>query len=306
MDVRNWSLIIFTLLSQMSVGSFFVLGVVHYFAVRKAGNEEADRLSDRALMGIIPVMILAMLATFFHLGDVLNAYRAVVNFGSSWLSREILFGSIFTVLAVIFMFMQWKKVSSAGVRNGIAFITALIGFALVYSMSNVYLLESQPVWNTLATPISFFTTTLLLGGLAMGAAFVANYGYVQKNIPDCADAQCELLRSALRWIAIAAVVLLGVELVVIPLNMAFLATGPEEGITSMKLLWSEYSVIFSLRLILAFLGAGVFSVFVYQNALSPGKEKILGNYAYAAFAIMLVAEVLSRFLFYATEVQVGI
>jgi len=33
---------------------------------------------------------------------------------------------------------------------------------------------------------------------------------------------------------------------------------------------------------------------------------MLGNLAYAAFALVLVAEVLGRFLFYATHVRIGI
>ena len=56
----------------------------------------------------------------------------------------------------------------------------------------------------------------------MGVAFVANYAYIQKKNPGCADQQCELLRSTLRWIAIASVVLLGVEFVVTPVLLAFI------------------------------------------------------------------------------------
>jgi hypothetical protein len=61
-----------------------------------------------------------------------------------------------------------------------------------------------------------------------------------------------------------------------------------------------------MRVVLAFLGAGVFALFLYQNALSPGQEKVLGRLAYSAFALVLVAEVLGRFLFYATHVKIGL
>ena len=64
MNAREWALIVFTVLTQMSVGSFLVLGVVHFFAARKAGMEEADRLSDRALLSIVVVLALAMLASY--------------------------------------------------------------------------------------------------------------------------------------------------------------------------------------------------------------------------------------------------
>jgi anaerobic dimethyl sulfoxide reductase subunit C (anchor subunit) len=306
MSIREWALIAFTILAQMSVGSFLVLGVVHYAATRRVGMEEADRLSDRALLAIGPVLILGMLASLFHLGSPLSAYRAVSNLGSSWLSREIFFGVLFAVVGAIFALMQWRKISSFTVRVIVALIAALIGVAMVYSMSNVYLLPTQPAWNTLATPIAFFTTTLLLGVLAMGAAFVANYAYIQRKVPGCADVQCMLLRDSLRWIAVASIVLLGVELVVIPVQLAYLAAGPSAAVASAALLFGRYGAVFAIRLGLVFLGAGVLAVFLYENAISPGREKIMGNLAYSAFALVLIAEVMGRFLFYATHVKIGI
>ena len=102
MAVRDWALIAFTILAQMSIGAFLVLGVVHFFAMRKAGMEEADRLSDRALLAIGPLMVLSLLASLFHLGNPLNAYRAVTNLGSSWLSREVFFSVLFTIAGGVF------------------------------------------------------------------------------------------------------------------------------------------------------------------------------------------------------------
>jgi anaerobic dimethyl sulfoxide reductase subunit C (anchor subunit) len=290
----------------MSAGAFWVLGIVHFYASRKAGIEEADRMSDRALLAVVPVLALGMLASFLHLGSPLISYKAVTNFGSSWLSREVLFGVLFVVFGAVFAFLQWRKIGSFSIRNVIAWIAALLGVGLVYSMANVYLLDNQPAWNTLVTPISFFVTTLLLGALAMGAAYVWNYARVVKTNPECADIQCELMRSTLRWIAIAAVVLLGIELVIQPLYLAFLGTGGSAAITSLAMLYSDYSVVYALRLILVFVGAGVFGAFLYRNSASPGREKVLGNMAYTAFALVLVAEVLGRYLFYATQQGVGL
>ena len=117
MSIREWALILFTILGQMSVGAFLVLGLVHFFAERKAGTAEADRLSDRALLAIGPVLVLGMLASLFHLGNPLNAYRAVANVGTSWLSREILSGVIFAVLGGLFAIMQWRKIGRGSRRK---------------------------------------------------------------------------------------------------------------------------------------------------------------------------------------------
>lgn len=306
MNMKEWALIAFTIIAQMSVGSFLVLGIVHFFAARKAGSEQADRLSDRALLAIGPVLVLGFLASLLHLGSPLGAPRAITNFANSWLSREITLGVVFATLGGLFAIMQWRKISTFAVRNIVAWAAALVGLGLVYSMANVYMIPAQPSWNTLATPITFFATTLLLGVLAMGAAFVANYAYVQSKQPGCADMQCVLLRDSLRWLAGASIVLLGVELIVAPLQVAYLAAGSTAAQQSAGMLYSQYGLILAIRLVLAFLGAGILGLFIYQNASSVGHEKIMGNLTYAAFVLVFVAEVLGRFVFYASHVRIGI
>ncbi|MFO7681792.1 MAG: DmsC/YnfH family molybdoenzyme membrane anchor subunit [Chloroflexota bacterium] len=305
MGAREWALIIFTILGQMSVGAFVVLGFVHFFAMRKAGAEEADRLSDRALLAIGPVLILGMFASLFHLGNPLNAYKAIANIETSWLSREILFGVIFAVLGAVFAIMQWRKIGNFGLRNVIAWVTAVVGLMFVYSMSQVYRLPTQPSWDALATPITFFITTFLLGALAIGAAFVANIAYIKRKDDVDLQVQMELLRGSLRWIALVSILLLGVELIVSPLYIANLATGGETALASVQLMIGMGWVL-ALRLVLLFIGAGVFGVFLYQSTVSTDKMNVIAAFAYSAFVLVLVSEVMGRFLFYATHVRVGI
>ena len=61
-----------------------------------------------------------------------------------------------------------------------------------------------------------------------------------------------------------------------------------------------------MRLILLFVGAGLFSLFVYSMASSESRLRVLGNIAYLAFALVLVSEILGRFLFYASMVKIGL
>lgn len=306
MEIRELALVTFTILTQMSVGAFLTLGLIHFFVARKAGMEQADQMSDRALLAIGPVIVLATIVSLLHLGNPLNAPRAIANLDTSWLSREILSTVLFVLLGGVFALMQWRKISTFAVRNVIAWIATLVGLVLVYSMSQIYMLEAQPAWNSLATPISFFATTLLLGLLAIGAALVTNYAYVQRQDPECAAEQCVLLRDTVRWIALTAVFVLGVELVVAPIYLASLSAGSSAAQESARVMIQDFGALLALRLVLAFIGVGVFGFFLYQNAMSPGREKIMGNLVYAAFALALVAEVLGRFLFYATQVRVGI
>lgn len=306
MNVHDWSLVLFTILAQMSVGSFWVLGIVHYSAKRQAGVEEADQMSDYALLAIGPVLVLGLLASLLHLGNPLNAYRAILNVGSSWLSMEILAGVLFAGLGALFTLMQWRKIGSFAMRNVVALITALVGFWLVYSMAQVYMLSTVPTWNIWTTPVTFFTTTLLLGSLAMGVAFVANYGHLQRQRSENVPVQGNLLRNTMRWIAVTAVVLLGVEFVVIPLHYAYLATESAITTEAVRLLLSEYGFILVMRLLFVFIGAGLLAVFGYRNAFSPGRESLLGRLAYAGFALVFVSEIIGRFLFYASYVNIGL
>ena len=104
----------------------------------------------------------------------------------------------------------------------------------------------------------------------------------------------------------ASVVLLGVEFVVVPIYVAYLATGSAAAVASAKLMIGPFGLVFVLRLLFAFVGAGIFGVFLYQITQAAGKEKTLGYLAYSAFVLVLVAEVMGRFLFYATRVRIGV
>ena len=308
METREWALIAFTILSQMSIGAFVVLGVIHFFAARKAGLAEADRLSDRALLAIGPTLVLGMIASFFHLGNPLNAVRALGNLGSSWLSREIFLVVVFMVVGAVFALMQWRKLGTPQIRNAVALLAALVGLAQVYSMAMVYALPTQPYWNVpLATPLAFFATSFLLGALSVGSALVANYAYIRRKNPSCAEAQCELLRETVKGIAVAGVVLLGIQLIAAPLQLSLLAGQSEPaGVASAARLTQDYGLLYALRLVLAFVGAGLFGLYLYRNASVAGREKLMGSAVYVAFAIVLVAEVVGRFLFYAAHVKIGL
>lgn len=305
MNTQEWALIIFTILTEMSVGSFLVLGVVHFFVERKAGLKEADRMSDRVLIAIVVTLGLGMLASLFHLGNPLNAYKAVTNVGQSWLSREILSGVIFTVLALVFVALQWFKIGSARLRDVIALVAAVVGVVFIYFQSRIYMLATQPSWNTPLTTITFYASTLLLGVLAIGAALVANCAVVQRKNPDCAETQSEMLRGAIRWIAIASIILVGIEIIVTPIYLAYLGTGSAATQATLAKMAGEYNLAFIFRMVLGFLGAVVLAAFLYQNTSGSGK-KFLGSLAYGAFVLVLIAEVLARFVFYATHVGIGI
>lgn len=306
MNTHEWALLIFTILGQLAVGALLVLMVVRTYVSSKAGVDEADRMTNGPLFMVVPIMGLALLASLLHLNNPINIFRAVPNLGSSWLSREVVISVTFAIMAALYTLVQWRKIGSNILRTVIGWVTVLIGLVQTYAMSMVYMIRTQPVWNTLATPITFFVTALLLGALAVAVALVTNYTFLQKRDAKGAEKQSDLLRDSLKGIAITAISLLGIEFLVMPIYMAFLATQGSAALESLQLMTGSYGLTLAIRLLLVFLGAGLLATYLFRNASSVGKEKALATLAYSAFLLVLAGEVMGRFLFYAAHVRIGL
>jgi anaerobic dimethyl sulfoxide reductase subunit C (anchor subunit) len=296
MNIREWALIAFTILAQMASGAMLVLMVIRAYLAMKATTEEVDNMLDGPLFIVVPIMGLGLLASLLHLNNLANVVKAVPNLDSSWLSREVVFGVAFVVLGTIYTFMQWRKIGGNTLRTLIGWITALVGVAQIYSMAMVYMIRTQPAWNTPATPIDFFITALLLGGLAVAVALVVTHSQAENQSP--------LFRQVLQGIALGAVILLGIEFLVLPIYMAYLATQGPVALESLMLMVGPYFGTLVLRLILIFVGVGVLVTYLSRNV--PGREKAMATLTYSAFALVLVGEVTGRILFYATHVRIGL
>ena len=80
---------------------------------RGGHRTEADRLSDRALLAIGPVLVLGLLASLFHLGNPLNAYRAVGNLRHLLAEpRDFEFRNRSRLVGALFALMQWRKIGT--------------------------------------------------------------------------------------------------------------------------------------------------------------------------------------------------
>lgn len=283
--MKERSLVAFTLLAQMAVGAFWTLGAVHLWAARGAG------MADRALLGIPALMLLAILASFLHLGAPRNAWRALANLPSSWLSREILFTLLFTTASGLVAGLQWFNWGTIAVRDALAWVAALLGLALIVSMSNAYRLRTVSGWDTWATPASFFITAGLLGGLGAGAMLAFNPG-----IP------LELRWTALQSITLGAVLLLSLELAIVSLRAVRLASVRGSALPAVARVTRQHSLIFKLRLVLALLAVAVAGI-----GLSPWLEGAgISVTTVAVLGLVLASEVLSRLLFYEVRVRHGL
>ena len=170
--MKERSLVAFTILSQMAIGAFWLLSVL-------------NGVNAVNLLFLTAIMLVALAASFLHLGSPRRAWRAFGGWRSSWLSREVLCAALFTALLGGLTLAAWLPIDLASAGTWLA---ALCGLALLISMTQVYRLRTTPAWNQWPTTASFFITTLLLGALL-----------------------CRLLIGGRPWLAVLALALLGAQ-----------------------------------------------------------------------------------------------
>ncbi len=145
---ENRALVAFTTLAPLSVG-----GLVGLLLLPSQGPAAALNLGGVILL---VVGVLALGASFLHLGRPFRAYRAIVRLGTSWLSREVvLFGLFLLGLALFCIAGQAQTL--------VGWVAAALGLIALLSTGGVYHLESRPAWNHWGTTINF-----AVGGLSAG------------------------------------------------------------------------------------------------------------------------------------------
>ncbi len=290
MEMRDWSLVVFTVLSQAAVGAFFVLLTLG----RQPGRDEpAPSLTERMgpLAAVFAVFAASLLVAPFHLATPLQAPLALVNIVTSWLSREIVFGTLFAAFLAPLAVAEWRADRISAWHRIVMGLTAAAGVAFLYCQIMIYLLPAQPAWNSAATPAAFTATTVRLGILGVAAGLVARH---------------DSAWPAFRWLALAGILTLGTEMLVVPLQLASLAGDvPAAAAASATRLTDDYGAIWAIRLTLLFVAAAALGG-ALTSGQTAGRSTRVARLTYAALGLVLVSELCGRFLFYATRVRVGI
>jgi anaerobic dimethyl sulfoxide reductase subunit C (anchor subunit) len=319
---NEWSLIIFNILGDLAVGAFIALGIAHFYAARKYNKRQADLLSTRALWALGPILVLGMLAVFGHVGNPERVFNMLRNLDTSWLAREVAAYGVFLVLGGLFAVLQaftllpqkQQERLPQGIlkllptlRTLLAWGAAIFGILFVYSAAMIYfdprLASRQTGWAHVYTVILFFVDTGLLGFLAMGVGFVANYLWIarRKNAdPETQTIQQSLLSDSIKGISFASIALIGVLFVIIPIYLVYLGANRNQLNDSiLLLLHTDFATLWFLRLFLAFTGAGILSIFMWYLAGAGERQRLLYLMVVLAFVCVLAGEVIARYLFYA-------
>ena len=172
-EAPHWPLVVMTVLTQLSVGSFAAIWLLQLAGAR-------SRLGTAALASLI-LGGLALASSTAHLGRPIHAYRALKMWKRSWLSREVLLFGCFSAMAGLYAGSLWLGFPLSRYLGG---VTIVLGMAGITASAFIYLVPARPSWNTRFTICDFFLTAALLGPLfavAIGATherFVTLIGVV--------------------------------------------------------------------------------------------------------------------------------
>jgi hypothetical protein len=109
MNVREWALPVYTVLIQLSVGALFILWVIRARSGKSQDANDMDRIFRGPVLVILLTIILAMIGSHFHLSRPYLSFLAVLNFQSSWLSREIVFTILFFLSCGVLAYLLWFR-----------------------------------------------------------------------------------------------------------------------------------------------------------------------------------------------------
>ena len=292
MNSNEWPLIFFTLLSQMAAG--LVAGFVILRTARQ--SDITDGAERNIILTAFFLMTVALLFSFFHLGSPAKAVYAMSNPGYSWLSREILAVSVFWgMLLVWFIGLKFPdKLTKAG--SLIMWVCALSGIIMVYTMARLYMIPTVPPWNSVYTIIYFYSSSVLLGLPLLMFILIKNDQYFSL-LPEQSDG----------------IVLSGRNIFAALIGLAFLSLIIRSGYNlvadpagNMPVFTPEIVSPWLKVLQVLLLGSAVSMIIVVLITPVVKKLKSKSNLVLVAFTLLMISEIIGRYIFYAGYYRLGV
>jgi anaerobic dimethyl sulfoxide reductase subunit C len=194
--MSEWPLIVFTLAIQCAAG----LAVATTLLVRVSAQYGQ---SIRPLgIAIFPLAAAGLLASLFHLGRPSAAWKSLLNLGHSRLSLEVLITVLFVGSALLYSHAWWVERSQH--RATIGAVTSILAIVAVASSASIYMIPTQPAWDSGWVPVSFLGTMLVFGGtIAAGCCRNEESGTLLDYCFACATAGGVALFAAGIWMYVS-------------------------------------------------------------------------------------------------------
>lgn len=306
MNVREWALPVYTILMQLSAGTLLLLWITRALRMQGFDSAARSRVVKVPLTIVLFTTCVAMVGSHFHLSQPFRSYMAVVNFRTSWLSREIVFTILFVLTLGFLTLLHWLTDERTRLKSLLGWLACCFGLILVFCMSHIYLLPTQSAWNSQFTIISFYLTLVFLGCIALPAIFLIDFSFSAVLVPRGLDERAGLIRTVLIGCTTAAVLAWVAIVLVSTQQMQMLRAGDSWAKTSFELLTTLYLPLLVLRVVLPLFGL-LWLGFSLAQALKQNKSiRELTTPAYISCISVMVGEILGRFLFYAIHIRLGV
>ena len=278
----------FTTLAQWSVGILLWLTwpVIHSQDLSPV-FETGLSLKDPVLLALIFISS-ATLSSFLHLGNPVNAPRALNNLSGSWLSREILAIGVFVTGLLITFILGWRGGNPLLLKL-LMVLSSIGGMALLWTMSRIYVMPTIPAWNSWNTPVSFISTALVLGLLTL--LFLNNYGSI-----IIADHIHRIF-----WIALIAILL--IEIVSAVIQQFKLAT-MDQGMDKLVFHKGTFYRVFLFRMAILIFICQLAVILAFKPELLPGNSESF--WISLLFISGIAQELTGRLLFYSSYFRIGV
>ena len=154
------SIVLFTVLSGIGFGLVAVSPILHAF-----GHASFDAFVASISIGLALVAI-GLCSSVFHLARPGNAWRAVMRFRTSWLSREAVLSTLFFPCAIATTLIDLPQYPLIVMFLVILALVCVVSTAMIYAS-----LKTIPNWHHPLTVINYLTMALM-SGLALGVATI--------------------------------------------------------------------------------------------------------------------------------------
>ncbi len=299
-------LIFLTVLTQLAIGGFFFLWLGDLFF------QPPSQFLGFGASGMLFVTLLALSVSIFHLGRPVYAFRALKMWRRSWLSREVLafslfslFGGCYALLWLNRLYFHWSWLYlNDPLRILLGSLASLVGILGITASAFIYMVPARPSWNTPGTLMRFFLTALILGSL-LELFIYSLFLYRHPSSSDLSLMSLSLLAPIypLYWITATSS---AVQFLILVRGLSYLTRKEEhfELNATAQLLMGHFRWHLLIRLGCLILGGvGIplsLEILFMNHSLLTLSQLIWVNGL--AFLISLAGEFLGRYLFFVTVV----
>lgn len=149
-------LVFFTVFAQSAVG-LAILAFISY-TLRLSDAQALQKANRLALI----LLIIAFIASIFHLGQPMRAFNTLRGIGRSPMSNEIILFGIFTALLAGTVLIN--HLNKKTLQNLLNLLAVPAGLAFIWSITQVYQLHTIKNWATSYTSFQMWMTVLIGGG----------------------------------------------------------------------------------------------------------------------------------------------